>query len=309
VVTTAAVQPLRVQKLFNSKYPESEVTALALSDSRTQQVFTGSSAAGPAATGPGSLLIAVGLAAGHVYLFSGDVSGAKGKLHHTGKLTARPDRGESWKVNAIAFTPVHSSSSSSSTAAQATALVPGLSGASTQVKGSGRAAGVTPGPGPAADAAAAAHAGAVVAAEQQEQWLYVVTESQTLAFHIGDLSKTILDQQGVHSGLCAVLKDKLLLVARDDALYEYTQDTRAGCTAFDGEQHIHITFLTWIQLSILPALGGRASSAGRCSQCISTAAAAALKHPFLTQIKVPIEGHAGRDSREKLCAVVHQALH
>jgi hypothetical protein len=176
----------------------------------------------------------VGLAAGHVYLFSGDVSGAKGKLHHTGKLTARPDRGESWKVNAIAFTPVHSSSSSS-TAAQATALVPGLSGASTQVKGSGRAAGVTPGPGPAADAAAAAHAGAIVAAEQQEQWLYVVTESQTLAFHMGDLSKTILDQQGAHSGLCAVLKDKLLLVARDDALYEYTQDTRAGCTAFDGE--------------------------------------------------------------------------
>eukprot|EP00775_Hariotina_reticulata_P008195 gene8195-8386_t len=51
---------------------------------------------------------------------------------------------------------------------------------------------------------------------------------------MGDLSKTILDQQGVHSGPCAVLKDKLLLVARDDALYEYTQDTRAGCTAFDG---------------------------------------------------------------------------
>eukprot|EP00878_Enallax_costatus_P016671 GHUV01017491.1.p1 GENE.GHUV01017491.1~~GHUV01017491.1.p1 ORF type:complete len:607 (+),score=167.44 GHUV01017491.1:135-1823(+) len=51
---------------------------------------------------------------------------------------------------------------------------------------------------------------------------------------MADQSKSILDQQGLLSGACATLREGLLMVARDDALYEYTTDTRAGCTAFEG---------------------------------------------------------------------------
>ncbi len=32
------------------------------------------------------------------------------------------------------------------------------------------------------------------------------------------------------------VRDGHLLVAQDDALYEYTQDTRAGCSAFGGHK-------------------------------------------------------------------------
>lgn len=76
---------------------------------------------------------------------------------------------------------------------------------------------------------------AAAAAAAEPVWLHVVTESQTLCYNMSDLSKTILDQQGSGCGDCVVVRDGLLVVARDDALYEYTTDTRAGCTAFDGE--------------------------------------------------------------------------
>jgi hypothetical protein len=154
-----------------------------------------------------------------VYLFSADVAGPKGKLHHTGRLNARPDGGELWKVSTLAFTTQHSKGSSSS----------GGGGTSSNRQGASAAA--------AADAAAASAGSSRSKGQQQAQpvWLFVVTESQTLCYNMADNAKTILDQQGSACGACAVVRDGLLVVARDDALYEYTTDTRAGCTAFDGE--------------------------------------------------------------------------
>jgi hypothetical protein len=80
----------------------------------------------------------------------------------------------------------------------------------------------------------AAAAAAAAAAAQESQWLFAATESQTIAFNVTDGSKNILDQAGVPSGACAAVRGPLLVVARDDALYDYTADTRAGCTVFDG---------------------------------------------------------------------------
>jgi hypothetical protein len=154
-----------------------------------------------------------------VYLFSTDTAGPKGKLHHTGRLNARPKGGELWKVSMVAFTKQHSKG------------------------GSGGGSNRTGAAATAAAASDAAGAGSRSKGHQQSQqqqqaepcWLYVVTESQTLCFNMADMAPTILDQQGSSCGACAVVRDGLLLVARDDALYEYTTDTRAGCTAFDGE--------------------------------------------------------------------------
>jgi hypothetical protein len=266
---SSSVTPLRVHKVFSSKFPESEVTALAVCDS-------GASAPGPAASGSsgshlrhssgslsaaaaaagagggdaaGTLTIAVGLAAGAVYLFGGDAATPKGKLHHTGKLQARPDAGELWRVTALAFTQQQQQQQQQQ-----------------QGMGSGSGSG-----------AKQRQAGAPAAKQQQQQqqrggsadaasssssspWLYVTTESQTLAFHMGDLSRTILDQQGLATGPCAALRDGLLLVARDDALYEYTTDTRAGCTAFDGTC---VRWRPWFaqQRSRLPPLHGQPAAA------------------------------------------------
>lgn len=156
----ANVTPLRTQKVFNSKYPESEVTALAITE----------------ATSP-NLTVAVGLGSGNVYIFQWDP--ARHKLQHTSKLVAQPETGDLWAITWLSFAPVQ----------------------------------------PDADSL----------------WLYVVTESQTLAFNVTDGSKNILDQQGLHTSNCAAGKDGMLVVARDDALYNYTLDTRAGCTVFDGK--------------------------------------------------------------------------
>lgn len=227
----ASPAPLRLHKLFSNKYPESEVTALAVYDpssssgaaaGHSSSTTAGSSSA-PAAA---SLLIAVGLAAGSVYLFSADTAGPKGKLHHTGRLNARPEGGEVWRVSALAFTRQNSRSSSSSGGGGS-----GRKGAATTAS-AGTAA--------ALDAPAAAGSRSKGQPQSQQQqpepvWLYVVTDSQTLCFSMADNSKTILDQQGSPCGACAVVPGGLLVEARDDALYEYTTDTRAGCTAFDGE--------------------------------------------------------------------------
>jgi hypothetical protein len=223
--TAASPPPLRVHKVFSNKYPESEVTALAVHDPSSSSGSGGSAAAShsstAAASGGPALLIAVGLAAGSVYLFSTDTAGPKGKLHHTGRLNARPKGDELWKVSMVAFTKQHSKGGS------------GGGGGSNRTGASATAA--------AADAAGAGSRskGHQQSQQQQQQaepcWLYVVTESQTLCFNMADLSPTILDQQGSSCGACSVVRDGLLLVARDDALYEYTTDTRAGCTAFDGK--------------------------------------------------------------------------
>jgi hypothetical protein len=228
----ASPAPLRLHKLFSNKYPESEVTALAVYDpssssgaaaGHSSSASTSSSSTSAAA----SLQIAVGLAAGSVYLFSADTAGPKGKLHHTGRLNARPEGGELWRVSAVAFTRQNSKSSSSS------------GGGSSARKGA--AATASAGAAAALDAATAAGSRSKGQPQSQQQqqpepvWLYVVTESQTLCFSMADNSKTILDQQGSACGACAVLPGGLLVEARDDALYEYTTDTRAGCTAFDGE--------------------------------------------------------------------------
>eukprot|EP00879_Flechtneria_rotunda_P007092 GHRR01007444.1.p1 GENE.GHRR01007444.1~~GHRR01007444.1.p1 ORF type:complete len:921 (+),score=350.13 GHRR01007444.1:614-3376(+) len=216
----ANVPPFRIQKVFNSKYPESEVTALAVTDR------AGSSS---------GILIAVGLAAGSVYLFNGEAASQKGKLHHTGRLSARPDAGELWKVNALAFTQQRSKQSSAPERTQqspvgAPGTAPAVSTTSSKLAAlTGRATAAATGSAAASEAAAG-----VPSAQHEGVWLHVVTEAQTLVYHMADLSKTILDQQGLHCGSCAVVRDGVLLVARDDALYEYTTDTRAGCTAFDG---------------------------------------------------------------------------
>lgn len=152
--------PLKISKVFNAKYPESEVTALAVKERDISQTLT----------------VAVGLGSGSVYLFHGDIysSRATTRFHHTSKLMARPDQGEQWCVMGMEF--------------------------------------------------------------MDEDNLFVVTESQTLTFNIQSGNKTILDQAGVTTSQCCTVKDKLLTVGRNDALYEYTVETRAGCTVFEGKK-------------------------------------------------------------------------
>ncbi|KAG2428575.1 hypothetical protein HYH02_014378 [Chlamydomonas schloesseri] len=66
--------------------------------------------------------------------------------------------------------------------------------------------------------------------------LFVVTESQTLSFHLQTNTKTVLDPQGSAAPRCCCLRPggALLTVARAEGLYDYTADTRAGCTVFEG---------------------------------------------------------------------------
>ncbi|GFR48734.1 hypothetical protein Agub_g10692, partial [Astrephomene gubernaculifera] len=68
------------------------------------------------------------------------------------------------------------------------------------------------------------------------QSLFVVTESQTLSCHLQTNTKTVLDPQGSCSPRCCCLRPggALLTVARAEGLYDYTSDTRAGCTVFEG---------------------------------------------------------------------------
>jgi hypothetical protein len=217
----ASLPPLRLHKLFSSKHPESEVTALAVTDNGS--------------AGGSSLLIAVGLAAGAVHVYSGDVTSQKGKLQHTGKLQVRPDSGELWKVNALAFTtpaspPQQQQQAGRNGLSQKEPAAAAAAGGSkiSALGRSGAAAGGT-------SSGGAGDSSTDVQPAATQQWLYVVTESQTLAFSMADMSKTILDQQGLLASGCTVMQQGVLVVARDDALYEYTPETRAGCTAFEGE--------------------------------------------------------------------------
>ncbi|KIZ03467.1 subunit of VPS-C complex [Monoraphidium neglectum] len=237
---TVALAPLRVQKVFNSKYPEAEPTALAVTD-----------AAAPALT------VAVGLGSGMVYLFQGDLS--KGaKLHHTAKLSARPERGDLWAVTALFFPPP-------SGAAAAAAATP--AGGPTAPNNSLFHRAASPHEDPSAAAAAvqskalaAAAAAAAAERERESLWLFAATESQTLAFNVADGSKNILDQAGVANGACAVARGPLLVVAREDALYDYTADTRAGCTVFDGPKQWLSVFQRY--LILVTADGGASGGAG-----------------------------------------------
>jgi|LauGreSBDMM110SN_4_FD.fasta_scaffold62354_2 hypothetical protein len=46
--------------------------------------------------------------------------------------------------------------------------------------------------------------------------------------------QTILDQTGTKHPRCCLLRNGLLVVARAEGLYDYTLDTRAGCSVFEG---------------------------------------------------------------------------
>ncbi|GIM12899.1 hypothetical protein Vretimale_16129 [Volvox reticuliferus] len=74
--------------------------------------------------------------------------------------------------------------------------------------------------------------------------LFVVTESQTLCFHLQTNTKTVLDPQGSPAPRCCCLRPggSLLTVARSEGLYDYTADTRAGCTVFEGTKQRLTTF-------------------------------------------------------------------
>ena len=51
--------------------------------------------------------------------------------------------------------------------------------------------------------------------------------------------QTILDQQGARNPHCCALRpgpSGVLVVAREDALYDYTENTRAGCSVFEGHK-------------------------------------------------------------------------
>ncbi|KAG2487093.1 hypothetical protein HYH03_014337 [Edaphochlamys debaryana] len=75
--------------------------------------------------------------------------------------------------------------------------------------------------------------------------LFVVTESQTLCFHLQTNTKTVLDPQGCGAPRCCALRPpacQLLTVARAEGLYDYTVDTRAGCTVFEGPKQRLGTF-------------------------------------------------------------------
>ncbi len=237
----ATLQPLRSHKLFgggggsSSRQPESEVTSLAVDD----------------ACGSSQLLLAIGVAAGAVHLLATDASAPRGKLHHIARLSARQEPGELSRVVALAFlrpqqqqqqqqkhlpaltaapktAPRNTSAQSTVTSSTSTRTTPGNDGA-------GTASGTPP------DAATTHGAAGAPGAP----WLLVVTQDQTLSFQLGTSTasgtpgetavRSILDQQGLSSGACSTTVRDLLVVARDDALYEYALDTRAGCTAFEGE--------------------------------------------------------------------------
>ena len=145
--------------------------------------------------------VAVGLASGSVYIYQGEI--ARVKLAHNGKLSCRAEGGQVVPVTALHFVPPSSN----------------------------------------------------IPVSDSGQWLWVVTEAQTLALRLGDGLKNILDQSGSPTGGCVQVvefkpdgpvgthqeKEKgerrewRLVVARADALYDYTLDTRAGCTVFDGK--------------------------------------------------------------------------
>jgi len=193
------------EQVFGSKYPESEVTCLALTE----------------ATAP-SLTVAGGLASGAVYLFRAD-TGAKGRLQHMGQFSTRPESGDLWAVMALSFAPLEDLAAANGAPRSST---PTTADATSSRAAAGRATL------PPISATSAAEAAADAA---EAIMLWVVTESQTLSFHVADGNRTILDQAGIASPRCALQRDGRLVVARDDALYEYTPDTRAGCTVFEGE--------------------------------------------------------------------------
>lgn len=68
--------------------------------------------------------------------------------------------------------------------------------------------------------------------------LFVVTESQTLTFNLSNGSKAILDAQGVRAAGCCMMRGCTLVVARDDAMYEYTTESRGGCSVFEGRKQM-----------------------------------------------------------------------
>lgn len=55
-----------------------------------------------------------------------------------------------------------------------------------------------------------------------------------IPFVIPYVMQTILDQMGTKQPRCCLLRNGLLVVARSEGLYDYTLDTRAGCTVFEG---------------------------------------------------------------------------
>lgn len=70
---------------------------------------------------------------------------------------------------------------------------------------------------------------------------FVVTEAETLSFTLQPpglavVQRTVLDPQGAASARCTCMRDHLLLVGRDQGVYEYTLDSRAGCSAFEGRK-------------------------------------------------------------------------
>ncbi|GAX83865.1 hypothetical protein CEUSTIGMA_g11290.t1 [Chlamydomonas eustigma] len=190
-IQSPAVALLRSCRLFGPRYPEAEVTCLSATSSHRLGT---------------TVSVAVGLASGMVYIFSGDLS-AKGKLQHLSKVSARPDSGDRWSVTGVAW---HGPSPASCVA----------------LKPSG--------------AGQASSDGMLSIGNEEDgqlpllQSLYVVTESQTLSFNVQTGLKTILDQQGCSKTKCSLLRSGLLVVARPEGLYDYTVDTRAGCTVFEG---------------------------------------------------------------------------
>ena len=59
--------------------------------------------------------------------------------------------------------------------------------------------------------------------------------STTLPPHCPHPCQTILDQAGAKVPHCCLLRNGLLVVARDEGLYDYTLDTRWECS---GREHL-----------------------------------------------------------------------
>jgi len=174
-------------------------------------------------------------------------------------------------------------------------------------------------------------------AERQERLhLYVVTESQTLCFRVHDGSRSVLEPRGLGAAASAAVTLRpaeprdvgggggagaggfgtdpaaaaaaaavsatppLLVAGRDDALYDYTLDTRAGCTVFAGRKLWLSTALgRYIVLVTAAATGGgggggqggagagagdRAAAAGVNDDGADGAAAALTASPMSTAI-------------------------
>lgn len=222
---TSNATPLRIQKVFNARRPESEVTAFAVSEA---SAFVTTAA--------------VGLASGQVLVFQGDV--ARGKLAHTLKLSCRPDSSKVVSVTSLHFVPPSSLLPVAESGLWLWAVTEAQTLCLRVAEGSKPnildQAGCSLGSCVQVVELHSEHQGSPGTSSHHRHTSSLGSSSR--AAGVPGLSPAAAAAVGGGGGKGAEGKggdkekrDWRLVVARDDALYEYTLDTRAGCVAIDGE--------------------------------------------------------------------------